>query len=243
MKTRLIVTDLTRMNQGRVCIAGYDEKHVCIRPTLPPPGISEKLLVMDHKPVVYPFALIELDLLRPTPKPPHTEDYIFNPNTITHLRSEQDRRSVLSWSMFNSVEEIFEQPVRHEPGYYVLECQGARSLGTVKPANIHEVRYAKSDDGAWDYRLVFDDAKDQYYRLKITDLTWQYYCRSLRGEDRDPKTIAAELTKRLKKADLYLRIGLARGWNEFPERCYLQITGIYTFPDYLDGKNFYHLVG
>ena len=31
---------------------------------------------------------------------------------------------------------------------------------------------------------------------------------------------------------------LARGWQKFPERCYLQITGVYTFPDYLEGKIF-----
>jgi hypothetical protein len=79
-------------------------------------------------------------------------------------------------------------------------------------------------------------------RLVITDLTWQYYCRSLRGEERDLQKIAAELTERLKNSVVYLRIGLARGWNKFPERCYLQITGIYTFPDYLGGKNFYDFI-
>jgi hypothetical protein len=241
MKTRLIVTDLTRMHQGRVCIAGYDENHVCIRPILPPPGIAEKSIIQDQKPAVYPFALIELELLRPRPQPPHTEDHFFDPETLTHIQPISDRRRVLSWSVFTSVDKIFEQPVHHEHGHYVLECQGARSLGTIKPANIHEVTYAKGDEGAWDYRLGFYDAKDKYYRLKITDLTWQYYCRSLRGEDRDPETIAAELTKRLKKIDLYLRIGLARGWNEHPDRCYLQITGVYTFPDYLEGKTFYEL--
>jgi hypothetical protein len=35
---------------------------------------------------------------------------------------------------------------------------------------------------------------------------------------------------------------LARGftgnWRKFPDRCYLQITGIYTFPDYLKGSTF-----
>jgi hypothetical protein len=25
-------------------------------------------------------------------------------------------------------------------------------------------------------------------------------------------------------------------WRKFPDRCYLQITGIYTFPDYLKGS-------
>jgi hypothetical protein len=242
MKTRLIITDLTRMNQGRVCIAGYAENHQCIRPVLPPPGIAEKSLVNDHKPMVYPFALIELTLQHPKPQPPHTEDHYFDPDSIRHIQAVQDRRTVLKWSLFQSVEEVFGQPVHHGPGFYVMDCQGARSLGTVKPTRILEAKYAQDNDGAWDYRLAFYDAKDNYYRLKITDLTWQYYCRSLRGEERDPEKIAAELTGRLKKSEVYLRIGLARGWSEYPDRCFLQITGVFTFPDYLGGKNFYDFI-
>jgi hypothetical protein len=243
MKTRLIITDLTRMYQGRVCIAGYDENHVCIRPVSPQIGIPEKILVRDHKPVVYPFALIELDLLRPKPQPPHTEDYDFDPESLIHIQPIADRRRVLKWSLFKSVEEVFGQPIHHGPGSYVMDCQGRRSLGTIKPEQILEAKYTQDGEGAWDYRLEFDDAKNNRCRLKITDLTWQYYCRSLRGEDHDPEKIAAELTERLKKAEVYLRIGLARGWEKFPDRCYLQITGIYTFPDYLVGKNFYDLIG
>jgi hypothetical protein len=37
---------------------------------------------------------------------------------------------------------------------------------------------------------------------------------------------------------MFLRIGLARHWEKHPERCHLQITGIYTFPDYLNGRTF-----
>ena len=38
---------------------------------------------------------------------------------------------------------------------------------------------------------------------------------------------------------IYLRIGLARPtWiGHYPETCWVQITGVYTFPDYLDGRN------
>jgi len=239
MKTKIVITDLTRMQQGRVCLAGYDETHTCIRPVLPPPGIPEKSLVRDHKSLVFPFAVIEIDLLRPNPKPPHTEDHFFDPDSLTYIRQVQDRRSVLKWSLFDSVEKIFEQPILHKPGYYVIDCQGLRSLGTIKPANIFKITYIQGDEGNWDYHLIFYDGEDIRYRLKITDLTWQYYCRSLRSEEREPDKIAAELTEQLKKCEVYLRIGLARGWNEFPDRCYLQITGIFTFPDYLGGKHFY----
>ncbi|PIZ26134.1 MAG: hypothetical protein COY47_02165 [Chloroflexi bacterium CG_4_10_14_0_8_um_filter_57_5] len=104
-----------------------------------------------------------------------------------------------------------------------------------------KVIYEAGEDSPWDYRLHFVDRSNSFYRLKITDLTWHYYCDSLRGQGREPTEISSELTSVLKSRDVFLRIGLARGWKKFPERCYLQITGIYTLPDYLEGKTFVDL--
>jgi hypothetical protein len=47
-----------------------------------------------------------------------------------------------------------------------------------------------------------------------------------------------QLTQVFNQRTTFLRIGLARHWDKFPDRCYLQVTGIYTFPDYLRGRNF-----
>ena len=161
------------------------------------------------------------------------------PNSPHLVRVVQSRETVLGWSLFESVPAIFGQPVLTGPGYYVLDCQGERSLGTIRPKSIHAVIYAPGDDAdAWDYRIVFDDGLGQTYRLKITDLSWQYFCHSLRGESHDPKRIAAELTETLQERQVYLRIGLSRGWKKFPERCFLQVNGVYTFPDYLEGRTF-----
>ena len=63
MKKLLAITDLTRMQQGRVCVAGYDSEGNCIRPVRPPPGISEKSLLEGGKATVFPFAVVEFDLL------------------------------------------------------------------------------------------------------------------------------------------------------------------------------------
>ena len=95
-----------------------------------------------------------------------------------------------------------------------MECQGTRSLGTIHPKKIHRVIYEQGVEGPWDYRLWFTDGQGNFYRLKITDLTWHYYCDSLRGEDRDPDKISAELTEQLAGRDVYLRIGLSRGLEE-----------------------------
>ncbi len=243
MKKKLVVTDLTRMSYGMVCIAGYDESHQCIRPVLPYQGISEKKLVVANRPIVYPFALVEFGLLRPQPEPPHTEDYRYIPGSARLIRQVQHREEVLGWSLFPKIPSIFEQPIHDDFGYYVMDCQGPRSVGTILPKEIIQAIYEAGPEGVWDYRLIFYDGEDHYYRLKITDLTWHYYCDSLRGESSDPVAIAAKLTEILRSRKVYLRIGLSRGWKKYPERCYLQINGIYTFPDYLGGKTFVDFYG
>jgi hypothetical protein len=242
VKTRLVITDLTRMHGGRVCIAGYTGKKVCVRPVLPPPGIPESSLYQDGRAIVYPFAVVDMDLLGAVGEPPHTEDQLYDLGSLSFVREVHSREQVLEWSLFDSVAAIFELPIQDDLGFYVMSCQGLRSMGTVQPQMIRQAIYERGVEGAWDYRLVFSDQAGAKYRLKITDLTWHYYCNSVRDATRDPKRIATELSEILRSRKVYLRIGLARGWQKFPDRCFLQITGIYTFPDYLDGFNFADLV-
>jgi len=51
-----------------------------------------------------------------------------------------------------------------------------------------------------------------------------------------------KLTNILKGIErIYLRLGLARPFKKSAAdepRCYLQVTGVHTFPDYLQGKTF-----
>jgi hypothetical protein len=82
------------------------------------------------------------------------------------------------------------------------------------------------------------DGENATYRLTITDLAWRYFCDFQRNKGMPPNNIVSTLTQSLQPNNVYLRIGLARGWAKFPDRCFLQITGVYTFPDYLEGKCF-----
>ena len=244
MKKEIAITDLTRMQQGRVCIAGYDREGNCIRPVLPHPGISQSsILQQNKKAFIFPYAVVEFDFIQHIPKPPHTEDYFYDPASPRFIKTltEKQRRNVFRLSLFNSVEVIFEQMILRDTGCSVMDGTGPRSTGTIRPAAIHEVIY-EADEGKWDYRLGFYDSDNKYYRLKITDLTWHYYCDSKRDEKHEPRDIAQELTQMLKQKDIYLRIGLSRGWAKFPDRCFLQVNGIHTFPDYLKGKTFTDLM-
>jgi hypothetical protein len=239
MKTMLVITDLTRMYHGHVCIAGYDAQHQPIRPVNYPQGISEASAIDKGRAVLYPFAVVECDLLQPAPDPPHTEDYPFDPASLHFVRpaAEDKRQSILGWSLFPTVNDLFGQPILRDHGVYVKQGQGPRSLGTIQPKTLRKVVYQEGDDGTWGYRILFKDAQE-WYDLKITDLTLNYYAAWLHGQVGQPEQVAVELTRMLKTRTVYLRIGLSRGWQKFPGCCFLQVNAIHTFPDYLEGKTF-----
>ena len=240
MKKVLVITDVTRMREGRVCIAGYDQEGRCIRPVLPPPGIHESALYSQGRAIVVPFAEVEYDLLHATPEPPHTEDYRYAPASVRFIRqvNEETRKDVLAKSLFPSLEAIFEVPICTDPGHYVAAGKGPRSLGTIQPQGILRVVYEQSQEGSWKYRVAFVDGVDQFYRLSISDLTWRYYNDHGRRMGIEPQDLSTKLTSALQRRDVYLRLGLTRGWEKYPDRCYIQVTGIYTFPDYLKGRTF-----
>lgn len=241
MKTQLIISDLTRMQEQRVCVAGYAEDGRCIRPILPPPGIQECSLFASGRPVIFPFAIVEYDLIRATPLPPHTEDYLFDPAAVRAGGALETgrRRDFLCQTLSPNVAAIFEQPVHVDGGFYLLDRSGPRSLGTIRPQGSVQVHAQIEANTAIKLRLSFADSGGADYKLAVTDLAWRYYADFLRrSEPLGEEGLATRLGAALRNKEVLLRIGLARGWSQHPDRCYLQITGIYTFPDCLTGRTF-----
>ena len=81
MKATLTITDLTRMQGDRVCVAGYLPDGVCVRPVFAKGGLTEGWLRAGRQLAIRPFAMIEFEM-QGTPRallPPHTEDRIINP--------------------------------------------------------------------------------------------------------------------------------------------------------------------
>ena len=138
VKKQIIITDVTRMQEGRVCIAGYDQDGRCVRPVLPPPGIHESSLYSQGRLIVFPFAVVEFDLQQPISEPPHTEDWRYNPTSVAFIRKldEKQKRETLEKSLFRDLAVIFQVPILSDVGHYVMAGQGPRSLGTVRPRRI-----------------------------------------------------------------------------------------------------------
>ncbi len=240
MKTRLTITDLTRMQHGHVCIAGYTQNDSCVRPVFRVGNIPETWLSARGRVIIRPFAEVEFELGERRPEPPHTEDRIVD--RVYRVRrghlGPEERVRLLERILDPDVAAIFAAPIYQGPGWYLLAGTGSRSLGTVRPAAIHAVEYTV-DDHRRSYHLGFTDAGGGDYSLSVTDLAFRYFLDTMLAQgDLSPDEIGAWVVGILRNARVFLRIGLSRHWEKYPDRCFLQCTGVHAFPDYLDGRCF-----
>jgi len=242
MRQRLVITDLTQMpDGGLVCVVGVNERGDTIRPICAN-GFSKSYLYSGKLLIIRPKSIVEFDFTEDKPQPPHREDKVFDPRFITlqGLCDDKKWEEVLRQTSFYNVEDIFEGYLRYCK--WVSPGAQTRSIATLAESYIQFLEI-KETGNAVKPRLRFNDSSRREYDLPVSDLAIRVLCykRVIRNRENAPK-VAKDIASSLWNAQrLYLRIGLARPWrgddvNE--ERCYLQVTGIHSFPDYLGGKTF-----
>lgn len=226
-----------------VCIVGIDQNYQSIRPVLPLPGVLREHLYIKGKLAILPRAKVRFDFRQVPIEPPHIEDLGFDPNSIVYEGSCSDTawEQLLKASSFHSVEDIYNGYLQEnrwvEPG------ANTRSLGTVSRINVISASIRE-----WSaerrYRLYFADQTGcQYDNVTISDLAFRAFCDAELDRHSSPLSASKHMTGLLKSVDrLYLRLGLARPWapddGSLDLRCWMQVTGIHTFPDYMGGRSF-----
>lgn len=242
MWTEILITEVTRMHNGRVCIAGLNKNLCSIRPDLRN-GIDESFLYHDNKILIRPGAVLKM-FLTPIPKlmPPHIEDHHWHdPYHVEFLRTvAPDKwKNVLERTVHPSVEAVFGCEI-HAQKNIRAGIEGSRSLGTIRPQEIKWLWHGEHHDRE-QYRLHFVDHTGVDYHVPINDLNFLYYIKWLQKEKEYPyPKINAILKRRFNESEIWLRLGLTRPFENW---CWIQVTGIYTFPDYLDGRWYADLLG
>jgi len=251
MWQEILITDVTRMGEDKVCVAGINHQGDCIRPLLSYPNtIREHDLYHDDTAMIRPRAVVNMFLeAEPRLNPPHTEDHVWiDSNRIELLRIANDKvwHTALNKLAKPSVVDIFE--IELHKNKKVKPGEGSRSLGTIKPTSIDKLGYYQLEfdeiDGKKEqYRLSFtDSAGAKFYQIPVTDLSLRYYLEFLHKRGRlHPAKIRDMMERKLANAEVWLRLGLTRPFQKTDDDekwCYLQVTGIYTSPDYLEGKCF-----
>jgi hypothetical protein len=243
MLKTIVITDLTQMpNPDGVCVVGVDQRNQCIRPVLTN-GVLKRHLYIGDKLVIRPGAKIKFDFYRVPIEPPHIEDLGFEPGSIVYegLCTEDEWEKMLRDSSFSKVDDIYDGLLQGhrwvEPG------ANTRSIGTLL-----QVRGTAAKLTQWSgklrYRLSFvDNTGFAYDNIPVSDLAFREFSYTeVKKRNRSPTTVSEQITSLLTSAErLYLRLGLARPWtkpNTGKLGCWMQVTGIYSFPDYLEGKSF-----
>jgi hypothetical protein len=236
MKKTLVITDVTQMPQRtESCVVGIDKDGRSIRPICSG-GFQKKYLIQNNTVIIRPTAKVEFDLNVVEITPPHIEDMGFDPNSIVSIGfcNYAEWEKILKQTSFNTVEEIFDGCLKdHE---WVSPGSDTRSIGTVSGARIVDIELT---GGSVKPRITFRDNSNYEYCRPASDLTlWNRCFFKVKKQKYDASDVAQELVTLLQNVDrLYLRLGLARPWQQ-DNKCWLQVTGVYTFPDYLHGKTF-----
>lgn len=245
MKKTLVITDVTQMpskgNSGNeVCVVGIDAEGQCIRPVCDGGFRKKYLMDMNGKVVVRHGAKVEFDLYPIKTQPPHIEDMKFEPSSISGkgICGSAEWEKVLNMSSFNSVEEMYGGFLQDLT--WVAPGAKTRSIATLVGAKIIDIKLTPRSAKP---RMKFLDQTGSEFNRPVSDLTlWDRCFLLVRKQGHSRDEVEKELNSLLQKADrLYLRLGLARPWepqDDGGQKCWIQVSGVYTFPDYLNGKCF-----
>lgn len=239
MQKTLSITDVTEMQADRVCIAGLDDEGVCIRPVLPG-GVRLHHLYQDYQIIVRPRARITFDLVPCPVESPHVEDWLIAPSPLVHVGTcgGPDWEAILRRGAFDRLEAIYDGCLRE--GRWVEPGARTRSLGTLAGARIDQVTLLERESKS-EYRLYFTDSTGARYKsVAVTDLTFRAFSDFEAKNEAGSAKAARQITQWLQKRRVYLRLGLTRPWapDGADPVCWMQVTAIHTFPDYLGGRTF-----
>ena len=245
MEQKILITDLTAMGGDRVCIAGIDREWNTIRPVFTRSSPTRRHLQRNGQVVIRPRAVVAMQL-EPlaNPEAPHIEDCLWTQPysaRFVKLLDDEEWRLALQGLVERCPRPLFGTELREHRGAqrrYVRPEEATFSLGTVEvdPRTCTYVfERNEYEQGKFRYRLFFRDTQDEKYEgAAVTDLALHIWARTQLRLGKTFVDISASLTRQLNEArQVYLRLGLPRPSSSYLGRCWLQVNGIYSFPDWL----------
>lgn len=236
----VLILAVTRMHAG-VCIAGMTTEPDpltglrWVRPIRDYGHILLGDITTAQGSILRPFDVVQFQLVRPKPAPPHSEDWIAD--FVRHRpcivrRLEGQRRADFLHKYLDTAP------------HQVLKSQ-ERSLCLIKPDWLKGAFHLNSYSGQLDARLAFGQGPHRvlgsYAKggVSVTDLKWRALAREwLPHNGGWTEFDAADLEARFGIQEIYLAVGLTRAYQG---GYWTVVVGVHTLPDYpaeVDYDNF-----
>lgn len=224
---QIIITDLTRFsNPDIVCIAGINlEANECVRP-LPYISLSKckELNILPGSKLNGIFSDNNNRGL------PHIEDKNYHSLEFLGACSDTEFHQVLQNTVSQSISAGFNYAFPEGGKVIPFTNPPSQSIITLK-INANQIRIVKDSFNHGKIKLNFKDNDNKKYSyLPITDLGFYNYAMKHFDDLDFPEKINNYLDS---QEELYLRVGLSGRYKSGDRDGYwLQINGIYTFPNY-----------
>ena len=222
---------VTRMHGG-LCIAGMTKEPdrvtglKWIRPIRDLKHVQLGDITTAEGAVLRPFDVVQFDLIRHRPNPPHVEDWIAEfvrprPRVLRRLEGERRTRFLRKY--------LDTAPLQ------VVEGQ-LRSLCLIKPDSIKGNFRLDGFSGKFDARMAFRHGGRRFWGshaqggIPVTDLKWRALGRAWLPEEGGWTEFEdGDLEARYGIQEVFLAIGLTRN---FEGKCWPIVIGVHTVPDY-----------
>lgn len=232
--TSIIITDLTRFrNDAIVCLSGVDPKDG--KTYRPLPYLKREFCKQAN---ILPGTKLEIQNGQLSSlKKPHTEDFFWSgavPNNAGSVKSSEFE-SVLHMTAFKTICEGFDGKVPQDEKYIPYDDPPSRSLISIRiPPRKVEIVTDPYKAGNLKIHLEDNDGR-RYSFLSLTDLCFFEYAKNNYGALGDIKKLNEYIHQ---KKYVFLRIGLSRVYapnqpNDPRHGFWIQVNGVYTFPDFL----------
>lgn len=227
---KITITDLTRFkNLGKVCTAGVAEDGTVIRPL---PYLDSAIC---RKLDIHPGGVLQGKFTLSNAAAPHVEDADYSEDDLYFLGacSKQQFKEVLDQTLYRSISEGFGVPVRSREKCIPASTPPVRSLITIK---VNPLSFSVVQDSYHPERLkahFSDGAGVELAFVGVTDRGFYDYAQQHRN---DPHSFLEMKRFIQSQKEVYLRLGLSRVYESPDGRngYWIQLNGIYTFPDKLE---------
>ncbi|MBT3178378.1 MAG: hypothetical protein HOG03_18020 [Desulfobacula sp.] len=229
----IIITDLTRFHGNKVCIAGINpETYECIRPMpyIPVSTCKEKNIL--------PGSRLKGNFIPlPNLKAPHTEDKKHNNLKLFSPCTSEEFYNLLSRTEEESIADGFEIELKTGQKHIPIETPPDHSIITIQ-VDPKSVSFVENQFKPGEVKMHFTDRSGlRFQYMPINDFGYYNYMQS-----NGTGSFIFEINPFIQKQnEVFFRIGLTR---EHPIKdkkgFWIQVNGIYTFPDCNDDIRCYN---
>ncbi len=240
MPTEVLILAMTRMRSG-ICTAGFTTQPDVVtglrwvRPVKAHATLLLGDMTDDTGRVVQCSDVVSLELKRPCPDPPHTEDwladFVYNPPRLVRRLEGERRARFFATHLDRAPEDVL--------------IHQTRSLCLIHPDELHARFSLDPYSGKYEARVGFrlgelrQELASSPRGVPVTDIKWRALGRTwLGGSAGELAFDASQVADRLHAQAIYLTVGLSRGYEG---RYWLMIVGVHVVPDYEVSIDYHNL--